>query len=116
MEKGLAFRLLMVPLLLYCFYALGMPVEALVVLGALFIALIVLRGKVWKAAEHVIERYLPFTRTWPGWAQKALIFLLFVLVYMVLKQVVYLLLGLVGVDLEGIIISAYDMNSAVGVG
>jgi len=100
----------MVPLLLYSFYLLGWPIEIIAVLGGLFVIIILLRGKIWRATEQTIEKYLPFTRSWPSWAQKLLLILIFFLIYAVLKQVIFFALGLVGIDLQEIIMSTYNTN------
>lgn len=110
MDKKLVFRLLLVPLLLYFFYLLKWPIEIIAVLGVLFILIILLRGKIWNAAEKTIEKYLPFTRTWPGWAQKLLLILVFFLIYVALKQILFFILGLFGIDLQEMVMSTYNIN------
>ncbi|MFH1391968.1 MAG: hypothetical protein ABIH20_06665 [Candidatus Diapherotrites archaeon] len=110
MDKKTILRLLLVPLILYMFYTLGFPLEIIAILGVLYIALILLRGKIWRTAERVIEKYLPFTKTWPNWAQKALLIIFFILIYLVLKQIIYFLLGLVGIDLEKMLLASMNIS------
>ena len=110
MDKKLILRLLFVPIILYILYTLGLPFEAIAIFGVFFILIILLRGKIWKSAERTIEKYLPFTKTWPNWAQKALLIIFFILIYVVLKQVIYFLLGLVGIDLEEMLLSAINKS------
>lgn len=110
MDKRLVFRLAMVLLLLYAFYVAGLPLESIAILGVLFIILILLRGKIWKKSEQAMEKYLPFTKTWPGWAHKILLFVIFILCYMVIRYVMYFVLGLAGIDIQEIILQGMDFN------
>ncbi|MFH1391812.1 MAG: hypothetical protein ABIH20_05865 [Candidatus Diapherotrites archaeon] len=108
MDKKTILRLLLVPVILYALYTLELPFEIIAVLGVLYIALILLRGKIWRTVERAIEKYLPFTKTWSDWKQKLLLILFFIILYFVLKQVIYFLLGFVGINLEEILLSAVN--------
>ncbi|MBN2126788.1 MAG: hypothetical protein JW703_00170 [Candidatus Diapherotrites archaeon] len=115
-DKKLLFRLLMVPLLLLSFYMLGMSFEVLLIIGLFFVVIILLRGKMWKTAEHVLEKFLPFTKSWPDWSQKVLLFIIFLLIFMILKQLLYFGLSFIGIDLQAILMesmtkSMESMNS-----
>jgi len=114
MDKKLAFRLLLIPLFLYAFYRLGFPIEIITILGILYIVIVLFRGKIWKTAEQTIERLMPFTKTWPVWAQKILLFLIFFLIYAILKQILFFALGLVGIEIEieKIIMTTLDANKS----
>jgi hypothetical protein len=108
MDKKFAFRLLMVPILMYFFYLFSWPLEIIVLLGILFIGLILVKGKIWNTSETIIERLLPFTKVWPSWAQKILLILIFFIIYIILKQILFFILGMAGINLEEMIISTYD--------
>jgi hypothetical protein len=112
MDKKLAFRLLMVPLLLLAFYSAGFPLESLIIIGALFVFLVLLRGRIWKVADKAIERYFPFSKTWPNWTQKALLLIFFILFYIVLKSIIYFALGLVGIDLTEMILTSIETGQS----
>lgn len=104
----MALRLLMIPLFLAIFYQLGLPIETLILFGLLLLAFILLRGHIWKSAEHALERFFPFVKQWPEWAQKIALFVLFIIIYLVLKQIVYALLALAGIDLQTLIENAVE--------
>jgi hypothetical protein len=108
MDKKMLFRLLMIPLLLISFAMLGLSFEALTVLGLFFIIIILLRGKMWKTAEKTIEKFFPFTKSWPGWSQKILLFILFLIIFLILKQLLYFGLNLIGIDLQTILLDAMN--------
>lgn len=101
----------MVPLLLISFSMAGIPIEALLILGIIFIAFILLRGKLWKKIDRSIETHLPFTKTWPDLAQKALVVIIFLLIYMLLKSALFFLLALIGIDMQAIILDAYNIQA-----
>jgi hypothetical protein len=101
----------MASLLLYLFYLIGLPPIALAVLGSILIIFVLLRGKIWKAVDDAIEKYLPFTRSWPDWGRKVLLFILFLAVFILLRQIIYFILALLGFDIQGMIQSSIDMNN-----
>ena len=96
-------RIVSFPLLLYSFYLLGLPLEIIALLAVLFALILLLRGRMWKAAENLIEKYFPVTKKWPEWAHKAVVIIAFATIYLILKQAIYILLGFAGIDLEEII-------------
>ena len=109
-DKKFAFRLLVIPLLMYSFYLLGWSLEVIAILGIIFTIVILFRGKIWKMTESAVEKYLPFTKAWPDWAQKLLLIIIFYLIYAILKLVIFFTLGLVGIDIEELIMSTYNTN------
>ncbi|MFH1224257.1 MAG: hypothetical protein V1676_00455 [Candidatus Diapherotrites archaeon] len=108
------FRLAMIPLFLILFWQLGLPFEALVVLGAIMLVLVLMRGKMWRAADRAVERWLPFTKKWPDWGRKVVVVLVFIVALALLKQIVYFLLSLAGIDVQRIMIDAVKQGSVQG--
>lgn len=105
-DKKLALRLLFVCLILFSFYQLGLPIELICLLGILFVGLILLRGKLWKTTGTIIENHLPFTKNWPGWSQKLVLILIFFIIYLAVKQTLFFVIGLTGIDLQQLISQA----------
>ena len=110
MDKRMIIRLLFLPVFMYIFYTLGFSLEAVAILGGFFLIIILLRGKIWETAEKTIEKYLPFTKSWPDWAQKVLVIICFVLIYYLFKQILFFVLLLLGVDMQEILLSAYELE------
>jgi len=106
MDKRFALRLAFVAIMLILFYQMRMHIETIALIGILFIGFIFLREKMGKAAEHILENHLPFTKKWPDWAEKALLFAIFIVLYLILKQIIYTALGFFGIDLSAIILEA----------
>ena len=105
-------RLGLVLVLLGYLYIAGMHLEIIAILGIVFLGFILLRGRIWKAAEKSIELHLPFTKKWSEWAHKAVVLILFIVIYIILKQIIYILLGLAGIDIEQIIIDSFRAGTA----
>ncbi|MCR4369005.1 MAG: hypothetical protein NUV67_03820 [archaeon] len=108
LNKKFWLRAILMALLLFSFYQAGVGWEALAILGLLFAALLLLREKIWKGTQRAMEKYLPFTKNWPNWAEKAAIIIAFIAFYFVLKTVLYFILGLFGIDIEQIILAAFE--------
>jgi len=106
MDKRLLFRLLFVPLIVYMLCSIGLHIEVALIFGVIYLAFILLRGKLWRGVDKAIEKHLPFTRRWPDNAQKALLVAMFIVALVILKQSVYFALGLAGIDLQEAIMSA----------
>ena len=106
------FRIAMVPLFLLAFWQLGVPLEGLIVLGFVFLALVLLKGKLWRTADNAVERWLPFTKKWPDWTHKAVVVIVFILLLAVLKQAVYFALSLAGIDIQELIMRAVEHAQA----
>lgn len=111
MEKKIVFRLIIILALLCIFYFIGMPIEIIAILGILFVALVLLKGKIWRTAEKTIEKYLPFTKKWSSGRQKILLIILFFVIYAILKQIIFFFIGLAGIDLQEMILSANNINT-----
>ena len=103
-----AIRIAVVLLLLAYFYVAGLPLEIIAIIGIMFAGFFFLRGKIWKTAEHVMENYFPFTKKWPEWAHKAIVIILFIVLYLILKEIVYILLGFAGIDVQQIITNSFQ--------
>lgn len=98
------FRFVFLGILLGLLFSAGVPLEALFVLGVLFVVFLMLRGHVWQMAEQSLERFFPSAKTWPEWVRKGVLFGIFVLILLVVKQVTYSALKLVGLDIESILL------------
>jgi hypothetical protein len=107
-----AIRIIVVLALLAYFYVAGLPLEIIALIGIMFAGFFFLRGKIWKAAERAIEKHLPFTKKWPEWGHKAVVLILFIVLYLLLKQVIYMALGFAGIDVEQIIMKSVQAKFA----
>ena len=113
MEYKTYLRLFLVLLLLYYFYTSGFPLSQVIILGIFFIAIVFLRGPLYKKIDSVLVEKFPFIKSIHPWAKKLLMLLVFILVYILLKQIVFFLLSFAGIDMQGMLIeSIMGMNQS----
>ena len=100
MDWSLATRILLVALMLYVFYSLGVPLPAILVLGALLIAFILLRGHAYRQIDIFLTNRFPSMASWAPWQKGLLVAVVFIIAYLLLKQAVYELLKMIGMDVQ----------------
>ena len=95
-------------LLLYTLYSLGLPILLAVSLGVFFIVIIYLKEPVYKKIDGFLIGRFPATASWPSWGRTLLVLVLFVLLYALMKLVLFELLKLVGVDVQRIMLEGIN--------
>ncbi len=103
MEKKFIIRLVFVVFLLYSFYLLGTPSIYLPFMGIFFVSMIILRGKIYKKIENYLDKKLPFMQEWSPRKKRILIILIFIIVSVIVKQILFFGLLLIGIDLQQIL-------------
>ena len=91
-------------------YLIGTPLPLILIFGVYLIAMFFLRGKMWKISEHVLETYLPFTKKLPDWLEKIILVSIFIIFLMILKNIIYFALGLIGIDLQQLLMDAIGIE------
>ncbi len=91
-------------------YLIGTPLPLILIFGVYLIAMFFLRGKMWKISEHVLETYLPFTKKLPNWLEKIVLVSIFIIFLMILKNIIYFVLGLIGIDLQQMLMEAMGIE------
>ncbi|MBU0586412.1 hypothetical protein KJ780_02795 [Candidatus Micrarchaeota archaeon] len=100
MDWKLLLRLLLVFLLLIMLYSIGMPINYLILLGILFLLVVLLREHIYEKIDKILIRIFPFISKWPQWIRALLVLLLFILAYALLKQLIFELLKIMGMDIQ----------------
>lgn len=100
------FSIFFVLLLLFSFYQLGLSLPNIIALGIIFIALVLVREPIRQKRDKILNEKLSFLNNWPGWAKKLFAVLVFFLIYMALKQIIFFGLGLIGIDLREMILKS----------
>jgi hypothetical protein len=89
--------------LLYLFYSLGLSLYFIILIGAVLLLLTLLKGKLYKKLDNCLSKKFPFLSKLKPWVKKLIIVVIFILIYTLLKQIIFLVLKIVGIDIEGII-------------
>jgi len=110
-NKKLSIRLFFVFLLLLSFSQLGFPLEVLIVLGIVFVLLMLYRDKLKSKIESLFHIHIPGFKNLHPWARTALILIGFYIVYIILKQMIYFGLSLIGFDINLMISNYLDTLS-----
>jgi len=92
--------IVLVLLLLCSFYQLGIPLLQLMALGVVFISIVLLKNPIREGSDKLVNEKLVFLNKTPGWLKKVIVFLIFLLIFMALKQAIFFGFKSMGVDLK----------------
>jgi hypothetical protein len=105
-------RILLLLVMLYAFYKLGFPFYFIVIFGIILLPLIVLRGTIYKKLDNFLCRKLPFLLKLNPIIKKIIIIIVFILVYMAVKGIIFYILSLFGIDVQKMI--SEGLNQSAG--
>ncbi len=109
-KNSLLIRLLLLPLLLYSFFLSGFPFEVILILGVFFLLIILFRSHAYNKIEFHLGKKFPFIHSWHPWKKKALIILVFIFIFAVIKQLLYFSLDVFfGINIEEMLLK--NLNS-----
>ncbi len=96
-------RVAIILVLLFFMYLGGLPLSFIIIFGIIIIILIILRGKLYRQVDKFLKKHFKFmSKIKKPWLEKLIIIVVFVIVYLIFREVVYLILGLFGIDLTNI--------------
>jgi hypothetical protein len=101
--------------LLVLFYFLKFPLPFIAGMGLVFILLIFLKGKLYRKIEGFMDKKFPFLVSLNPTVRKLIIILIFILFWVLLKQIIFMGFRLAGIDLQDIMIESLN-QSAIGSG
>jgi len=94
-------RIVAIVLMLCAFYSAGLSWEYILILGLIFIVVIFLRGKLYRKIDHLLKKHFKFmSKIKKPWVEKLIIVVVFIIVYMVIRELIYIILGLFGIDVQ----------------
>ncbi len=97
-------------MVLYTFYTLDFPLYILILIGIVILLLILLRGRLYKKLDDFIRKKFPFLSKHKTWVRKLIIIILFVLIYILLKQIIFLILKMAGIDVQKMITDSINQS------
>lgn len=110
MNKKLIFQLIYVVALLLLFYYLNFSIYFLLVVGLFFILIIFLKGKIYKNINNFASKQIPLLKKFPNWIQKLIIIIVFILIYILIKEIIFFILNLIGIDIRGMLINSINQS------
>jgi hypothetical protein len=105
-------RLLLALLSLYALYSLGVPLMYIAILGIIYAAAIFLREHIYKKIDDFLIGKFPSIAGWPKWGRALLAIVVFIAAYAILKQVLFELLKIAGIDVQQALLEG--MNRSMG--
>jgi len=111
MDWRLVLRILLVAVMLYVFYSLGVPLPAILVLGVLLIAFVLLRGHAYRQIDLFLTNRFPSMAGWAPWQKGLLVAIVFIIAYLLLKQGIYELLKMIGMDIQKMMLDSISSSA-----
>ncbi|WP_455278551.1 hypothetical protein [[Eubacterium] cellulosolvens] len=112
MQKQLIIRIVLAILTLSSFYLLGLPLIYIQIMGILLISLIIFRSNIYKKIDNLLDKKLPFTQKWSPRKKKIFMIIIFYIIYTIIKQIVFFVLLIMGIDLQQILIERINEASS----
>jgi uncharacterized protein involved in cysteine biosynthesis len=96
-------------------YLGGVPLHLIIIIGIVIILFILLRGRLYKKIDHLLKKHFKFMSRLKPWQEKLIIIVVFIIVYIALRELIYLILGLFGIDFQKMIQESVNqsMNSSL---
>jgi len=110
MKKSLIFQIIYVILILGLFYYLGFSIYLIMVLGIFFALIILLKGKLYRKVREFTDKKFPSISKLPSWIHKLIIIIAFILIYLLIKTIVFAILKFVGVDVQEIMMNNINQS------
>ncbi len=111
MDWSLITRILLVALMLYVFSAMGVPLPAVIVLGIILVAFLLLRGHAYKRLDLFLTNRFPSMAGWAPWQKVLLVTMVFLLAYVLLKQAIFWLLKTAGMDVQQMMLDSINFQA-----
>ncbi len=113
MKWKLYLRIFLILVFLYIFYAMGLPWSFIITIAVIFLLAILFRTKLYNQIEKFLDKKIPILLKLSPSVRKIIIFIIFILIYILLKQAIFAILQLFGVDIQGILTES--INQSLGV-
>ena len=104
------FQIIQSAVLLYIFYKLGFSLYVIIIMGLVLLLLILFKGKLYRNLDDFLSRKFPFLSKLNPLVKKLIIIAVFVLIYILLKQIIFLILKQFGIDVQQIITESINQS------
>ena len=97
-------------ILIYIYYRLGFSVSTIVLILLVLLLLRLFKGKLYKRLDDFLIDKLPFLSKQKQWVRKCIVIIVFILLYFILKQVIFLILKQFGIDIQQMIMDKINQS------
>jgi hypothetical protein len=112
-NKEIYLRILLLISILYLFFKLGVSFYLIIFLGSIALLFIFLRGKFYKKSNKFMTKKFPYFSKLHPTIKKIIIVAVFILIYFILKETIYFILRMFGIDIQKMIFESVS-NSIAG--
>ena len=103
-------RVVIAIVFVYLLYRAGLPWPYILGFALILIASFALRGHLYRKIDHYLKHFFPSIKKLPSWVEKVIIVVVFILIYLVLKEAIYAILKAAGFDIEGAVASSINQS------
>ncbi len=104
-------RIFAVVFIIYSLYIAGLAPEYIILFVLITSAFWILRGHLYRKIDSFIKKIFPWTKKMPSWVEKGIIIISFIIVYIILKDLVFLILKLFGLDFDKALTAITSKNA-----
>jgi hypothetical protein len=101
-------RIFILMIMLYILHKFGLPIYFIFLFGIIILLLIFLRGTIYKKLDHFFISKIPFLSRLKPDTRKIIIIIVFILFYILLKQIIFFILKLFGIDVQQMIFESIN--------
>jgi len=110
MNWKICLKVLFSLVLLFYLYKLNFPLYFIILLGVITISMIILKGKIYLQLDKLLNNKFKFISKLRPWTKKLIIIVFFILVLVLLKQVIFLILKIFGIDVQSMILKNVNQS------
>jgi hypothetical protein len=85
---------------MFLIFYLQFPIQSIIVIGIFMFVLLLFKGKLYNKTDKIIRKNFPFLSKFPKWAVKLTIIIIFIIIYLIAKELMVVILKIFGLDLR----------------
>ena len=106
-------KFFIVIVLLVLFYFMGLSLELIIFMGIFMFLLLIFKTKLYKKIEEIIKVNFKFTSKLPEWAVRIIIIVIFILIYILIKQAIFVILNIFGINIQKMLLENINQLLAI---
>lgn len=103
----------MVILIIFLLFLARVSLHLIIIVAVFMILLIIFKTRLYKKLDKIIRQKFKFSPDFPDWIIKLVITAIFLLAYLLIKQIVFMIMKNFGLDIQGIMFEGIN-NTGIG--